>query len=130
MNNEGVVHRRRESYRNEWRWMGKAEKGLNFICLSSGLCKWSCCLGGFPAWKKEVRKVCPRTPRGCSLCRLDIESGWRNGPLTLESDFYLFLLGLKPSLGYKQKGDNGKTQQTRNLSKLQNLFLSFFFFKI
>lgn len=97
--------------------MGKAEKGLNFFaCLlgsANGIAGWV-----HSIWNKEARKVCTGTPRGCSLCRPDSKSGWRNGSSTLENDFYLFWLGLKPLLGYRQKGDNGKTQQTRKTSTL------------
>lgn len=45
------------------------------------------------------------------------QTGVKNQVYALESDFYLFLLGLKPSLGYKQRGDNGKVRQiTRYLN--------------
>lgn len=103
--------------------MGKAEEGLNFICLYSGLCKCSNWLGGFSVRKKEGRKVCLRTPREFSLQvdsvdQIQAKLGWRNRSMPW-SDVYLFQLGQKPSCGSKRKGDNGKTQRIRKTVKLQ-----------
>lgn len=55
--------------------MGKAEEGLNFICLYSGLCKCSNWLGGFSVRKKRRKKSLPKDPKRVQslgrFCRLD-----------------------------------------------------------
>lgn len=73
--------------------MGEAEKGMNFICPSSGFCKGNSWLGGLPVRKKEVRKICLGTPKGVKSLQARYQIRMEKWVFDLGEQFLFVLVG-------------------------------------